>query len=70
MLSEMRKYYPRPHFLPKEAEHSHLDYVFMGYQQGAVMHVCIKGFACDINFPETHFFGIDNFSIKLNSFIQ
>ncbi|KAK6632697.1 hypothetical protein RUM43_013467 [Polyplax serrata] len=39
MLARMREYYPRPHFLPEEAEHSHLDYVFMGYQQGAVMHL-------------------------------
>ncbi|EEB13286.1 conserved hypothetical protein [Pediculus humanus corporis] len=39
MLAKMREYYPRPHFFPEEAEHSHLDYIFMGYQQGAVMHL-------------------------------
>lgn len=35
----MRQYYTRPHFLPADAEHAHVDYIFMGYQQGAVMHV-------------------------------
>lgn len=39
VLKEMRKFYDKPHFLPEEAEHSHIDFVFMGYQQGAFMHV-------------------------------
>ncbi|RZF39595.1 hypothetical protein LSTR_LSTR001116 [Laodelphax striatellus] len=39
VLNEMRKHYSRPHFLPADAEHAHVDYVFMGYQQGAVMHL-------------------------------
>ncbi|XP_075225290.1 uncharacterized protein LOC142326589 [Lycorma delicatula] len=39
VLEEMRKHYYRPHFLPADAEHAHTDYVFMGYQQGAVMHL-------------------------------
>uniref|UniRef100_A0A0K8TCI3 Bifunctional arginine demethylase and lysyl-hydroxylase JMJD6 n=1 Tax=Lygus hesperus TaxID=30085 RepID=A0A0K8TCI3_LYGHE len=39
VLKEMRKYYEKPHFLPEEAEHSHIEFVFMGYQQGAFMHL-------------------------------
>ncbi|XP_022189335.2 uncharacterized protein LOC111047797 isoform X2 [Nilaparvata lugens] len=39
LLNEMRQHYSRPHFLPADAEHAHVDYVFMGYQQGAVMHL-------------------------------
>jgi hypothetical protein len=39
VLAIMREYYSIPHFLPEDAEHAHMDYVFIGYQQGAVMHV-------------------------------
>ncbi|XP_046663604.1 uncharacterized protein LOC124356569 [Homalodisca vitripennis] len=39
VLEVMRQHYSRPHFLPADAEHAHVDYIFMGYQQGAVMHL-------------------------------
>lgn len=35
----MRKYYPVPHFLPLDSEMSNREYIFMGYDQGANMHV-------------------------------
>ncbi|CAG2062744.1 unnamed protein product, partial [Timema podura] len=34
----MRRYYTTPHFLPEDSEHARMDYIFIGYQQGAVMH--------------------------------
>lgn len=39
VLAIMREHYSVPHFLPEDAEHAHMDYIFIGYQQGAVMHV-------------------------------
>ncbi|XP_024085667.1 uncharacterized protein LOC106662927 isoform X2 [Cimex lectularius] len=39
VLKTMRKFYEKPHFLPEDAEHSHVDFVFMGYQKGAYMHL-------------------------------
>ncbi|XP_063228865.1 uncharacterized protein LOC134534362 isoform X2 [Bacillus rossius redtenbacheri] len=39
VLGMMRRYYSAPHFLPEDAEHAHMDYIFIGYQQGAVMHM-------------------------------
>lgn len=39
VLSELREYYPRPHFLPKDAEIPNADYIFLGYSDGALMHV-------------------------------
>lgn len=39
ILNELRKLYPRPHFLPNDAEIPNTDYIFLGYDQGAVMHV-------------------------------
>lgn len=39
ILQEMRKFYPKPHFLPEDAEVPHKEYVFMGYDDGATMHV-------------------------------
>lgn len=39
VLEELRKLYGRPHFLPADAEMSNTDYVFLGYEQGAYMHV-------------------------------
>lgn len=39
VLAELRKLYPRPHFLPVDAEMPHTDFILMGYEQGAVMHV-------------------------------
>ena len=41
ILQEMRKHYPKPHFLPKDCEIPSKEYVFMGYDAGATMHVCI-----------------------------
>lgn len=40
ILNEMRKYYPKPHFLPNDCEIPSKEYVFMGYEEGATMHVC------------------------------
>lgn len=39
VLEQLRKLYPRPHFLPKDAEMPNTDYVFLGYEQGAIMHL-------------------------------
>ncbi|KAF2880530.1 hypothetical protein ILUMI_25643 [Ignelater luminosus] len=39
VLAEMRKYYPKPHFLPDDAETPSKEYVFMGYDAGATMHL-------------------------------
>jgi predicted esterase len=35
----MRRYYPKPHFLPESCEIPSKEYVFMGYDDGATMHV-------------------------------
>jgi len=35
----MRLHYPKPHFLPEDAEIPHGDFVFMGYGNAASMHV-------------------------------
>lgn len=39
ILAELRKLYPRPHFLPSDAEMPNTDFIFLGWEQGAVMHV-------------------------------
>nr|XP_022917439.1 uncharacterized protein LOC111426855 [Onthophagus taurus] len=39
ILQEMRKYYPKPHFLPEDCEIPSKEYVFMGYDDGATMHL-------------------------------
>lgn len=39
ILRQLRQLYPRPHFLPEDAEIPNTDYIFLGYDQGAVMHV-------------------------------
>lgn len=39
ILSELRTLYTRPHFLPADAEIPNTDYTFLGYNEGAVMHV-------------------------------
>lgn len=39
ILDELRKLYPIPHFLPADAEVPNTDYIFLGYDQGAIMHV-------------------------------
>lgn len=41
ILHELRQLYPRPHFLPDDAEIPNTDFVFLGYEQGAVMHVSV-----------------------------
>lgn len=38
----MRKFYPKPHFLPEDCEIPSKEYVFMGYDEGATMHVCFR----------------------------
>ncbi|XP_046993418.1 uncharacterized protein LOC124605642 [Schistocerca americana] len=39
VLDVLHQYYDKPDFLPEDAEHSRTDYIFIGYQQGAVMHI-------------------------------
>ncbi|CAD7006062.1 uncharacterized protein LOC101448387 [Ceratitis capitata] len=39
VLEELRKLYPRPHFLPIDAEMPNTDYIFIGYEQGDFMHL-------------------------------
>lgn len=39
ILQEMRKYYSKPNFLPADSEIPHKEYVFMGYDDGATMHL-------------------------------
>lgn len=41
ILAELRELYPRPHFLPYDAETPNTDYTFLGYNEGAVMHVSL-----------------------------
>ncbi|KAJ8687895.1 hypothetical protein QAD02_023690 [Eretmocerus hayati] len=35
----MKKFYEPPHFLPDDAEIPNTNYIFLGYEQGAVMHL-------------------------------
>lgn len=39
ILNQMREYYPKPHFLPEDCEIPSKEYIFMGYDNGATMHV-------------------------------
>lgn len=39
ILDAMNKFYNVPHFLPVDAEIPYSNYIFMGYEEGAVMHV-------------------------------
>lgn len=39
VLHELRRLYPIPHFLPDDAEVPNTDYVFMGFDRGAIMHL-------------------------------
>ncbi|XP_055310867.1 uncharacterized protein LOC129573790 isoform X2 [Sitodiplosis mosellana] len=39
ILKELRELYPRPHFLPTDAELPNTDYTFLGEGEGAVMHL-------------------------------
>lgn len=41
ILDIMKQYYNLPHFLPEDAEVPYSNYVFLGYEEGAIMHVCI-----------------------------
>lgn len=39
ILGEMRRFYPKPRFLPEDCEIPSKEYVFMGYDAGATMHL-------------------------------
>lgn len=39
ILKELRKFYTKPQFLPEDCEMPAKDYVFMGFDAGATMHV-------------------------------
>lgn len=39
ILDTMKRFYNLPHFLPEDAEAPYSNYVFLGYEEGAVMHV-------------------------------
>ena len=39
VLEIMKKFYETPHFLPEDAEIPNTNYIFLGYDQGANMHV-------------------------------
>lgn len=39
VLEIMKEFYQTPSFLPDDVETPHTNYVFLGYEQGAVMHV-------------------------------
>lgn len=39
ILDIMKKFYQPPHFLPDDAEIPNTNYIFLGYEKGAVMHV-------------------------------
>lgn len=41
IITELRTLYPIPHFLPADAEIPNTDYIFLGYDQGATMHVSV-----------------------------
>ncbi|XP_018397417.1 PREDICTED: uncharacterized protein LOC108775528 [Cyphomyrmex costatus] len=39
ILDTMKQFYNIPHFLPDDAEIPYSNYIFMGYEEGAVMHL-------------------------------
>ncbi|XP_011642158.1 uncharacterized protein LOC105430338 [Pogonomyrmex barbatus] len=39
ILDAMKQFYDIPHFLPDDAEIPYSNYIFMGYEEGAVMHL-------------------------------
>lgn len=41
VLEIMKAFYDVPHFLPEDAEIPHTNYIFLGYEQGAIMHVSL-----------------------------
>lgn len=41
ILDAMNQFYRIPHFLPEDAEIPYSNYIFLGYEEGAAMHVSI-----------------------------
>lgn len=41
ILDAMKPFYSVPHFLPEDAEIPYSNYIFLGYEEGAVMHVSV-----------------------------
>ncbi|XP_076656315.1 uncharacterized protein LOC143360975 [Halictus rubicundus] len=39
ILDTMKRFYNLPHFLPEDAEVPYTNYVFLGYEEGAIMHL-------------------------------
>ncbi|XP_078051106.1 uncharacterized protein LOC144477302 [Augochlora pura] len=39
ILDTMKQFYNLPHFLPEDAEIPYTNYVFLGYEEGAIMHL-------------------------------
>ncbi|KAK0158135.1 hypothetical protein PV328_009176 [Microctonus aethiopoides] len=39
VLETMKKYYQVPHFLPNDIEIPQTNYIFLGYDEGAIMHI-------------------------------
>ncbi|CAL7939557.1 unnamed protein product [Xylocopa violacea] len=39
ILDVMKQYYSTPHFLPEDAEVPYSNYIFLGYEEGAIMHL-------------------------------
>ncbi|KZC13473.1 hypothetical protein WN55_05024 [Dufourea novaeangliae] len=39
ILDTMKQFYNLPHFLPEDAEVPYTNYVFLGYEEGAIMHL-------------------------------
>lgn len=58
ILKYLRKLYPRPHFLPKDAELPNTDYTFLGQGEGAVMHVRDYSFEIALFYFEFKYFSI------------
>lgn len=56
VLEIMNEFYDPPHFLPDDAEIPQTNYIFLGYEQGAIMHV-------SFNFTQRSFFFL-NFYIS------
>lgn len=59
ILDVMRQFYSVPHFLPEDAEIPYSDYIFLGYEEGAVMHVSlvsVNELICIGMYKYSHFF--------------
>ena len=48
VLEALNHFYRPPHFLPDDAEIPRTNYVFIGYDQGAIMHVSIETYLAEI----------------------